>query len=80
MSSVLEEVDVEQQLEDQEGQDSPVIKINTEVIEDDDKNSKFKVGDLVIDMLNFKSDKEAFTFKIDQITRKLDEILKDFSK
>jgi len=59
MSSVLEEVDVEQQLEDQEGQDSPVIKINTEVIEDDDKNSKFKVGDLVIDMLNFKSDKEV---------------------
>jgi DNA-directed RNA polymerases I, II, and III subunit RPABC2 len=60
MSSVLEEVDVEQQLEDQEGEDSPVIKINTEVNdEDDNKKSKFKVGDLVIDMLNFKSDKEV---------------------
>ena len=59
MSSVLEEVDVEQQLEDQEGQDSPVIKINTEVIKDGDKNPKFKVGELVIDMLNFKSDKEV---------------------
>ena len=36
MNSVLEEVDVEQQLEDQEGQHSPVIKINTEVNEDDE--------------------------------------------
>lgn len=59
MSSVLEEVDVEQQLEDQEGQDSPVIKINTEVKQDGDKNPKFKIGELVIDMLNFKSDKEV---------------------
>ena len=59
MSSVLEEVDVEQQLEDQEGQDSPVIKINTEVKQDGDKNPKFKIGELVIDMLNLKSDKEV---------------------
>lgn len=59
MSSVLEEVDVQQQLEDQEGEDSPVIKINTEVNEDDNKEPKFKVGELVIDMVNFINDKEV---------------------
>ena len=32
--SALEEVDVEQQLQDQDDSDSPVIKINTEVSEE----------------------------------------------
>ena len=51
--SALEEVDVEEQLLKQDEQDSPVIKINTEV-SDEKKNPKFKVGELVIDMVNFK--------------------------
>ncbi len=51
--SALEEVDVEQQLQNQDDSDSPVIKINTEVI-DEKKESKFKVGELVIDAQNFK--------------------------
>lgn len=51
--SALEEVDVEKQLQSQEDSDSPVIKINTEV-SDEKKEPKFKVGELVIDMVNFK--------------------------
>ena len=51
--SALEEVDVEQQLQNQDDSDSPVIKINTEVI-DEKKEPKFKVGELVIDAQNFK--------------------------
>jgi len=41
MNSVLEEVDVEEQLEQQEGQDSPVIKINTETnnVEEEKSNT-----------------------------------------
>ncbi len=51
--SALEEVDVEKQLQSQEDSDRPVIKINTEV-SDEKKEPKFKVGELVIDMVNFK--------------------------
>tara|TARA_B100000963_G_scaffold278699_1_gene247117 strand:+ start:10428 stop:11291 length:864 start_codon:yes stop_codon:yes gene_type:complete len=51
--SALEEVDVEQQLQDQDDSDSPVIKINTEV-SNEKKEPKFKVGELVIDAQNFK--------------------------
>ena len=51
--SVLEEVDVEQQLQDQDDSDSPVIKINTEVSEEK-KEPKFEVGELVLDAKNFK--------------------------
>ena len=50
--SVLEEVDVEQQLQNQDDSDSPVIKINTEV-SDEKKEPKFKVGQLVKDTINF---------------------------
>ena len=50
--SALEEVDVEQQLQDQDDSDSPVIKINTEVSEEK-KEPKFKVGQLVKDTINF---------------------------
>ena len=52
--SALEEVDVEQQLQDQDDSDSPVIKINTEVSEEK-KEPKFKVGDIVSDTVNFNS-------------------------
>ena len=48
--SALEEVDVEQQLQDQDDSDSPVIKINTEV-SDEKKEPKFKVGQLVKDTI-----------------------------
>ena len=51
--SALEEVDVEEQLQSQEDSDSPVIKINTEV-NDENKEPKFKVGELVLDAQNFK--------------------------
>ena len=51
--SALEEVDVEKQLQSQDDSDTPVIKINTEV-SDENKEPKFKVGELVIDMQNFK--------------------------
>jgi len=51
--SVLEEVDVEEQLQNQDDSDTPVIKINTEV-GDEEKKPKFKVGELVIDAQNFK--------------------------
>tara|TARA_B100000963_G_scaffold127135_1_gene110985 strand:+ start:1366 stop:2232 length:867 start_codon:yes stop_codon:yes gene_type:complete len=51
--SALEEVDVEKQLQNQEDSESPVIKINTEV-SDENKEPKFKVGELVIDAQNFK--------------------------
>ena len=50
--SALEEVDVEQQLQDQDDSDSPVIKINTEV-SDEKKEPKFEVGDIVADTVNF---------------------------
>ena len=50
--SALEEVDVEEQLLKQDEQDSPVIKINTEV-SDEKKTPKFKVGDIVADTVNF---------------------------
>jgi len=51
--SALEEVDVEEQLQNQEDSQTPVIKINTE-LSDENKEPKFKVGELVIDMQNFK--------------------------
>ena len=51
--SALEEVDVEEQLQNQDDSDTPVIKINTEV-SDEEKKPKFKVGELVIDAQNFK--------------------------
>ena len=51
--SALEEVDVEEQLQNQEDSQTPVIKINT-VVSDENKEPKFKVGELVIDMQNFK--------------------------
>tara|TARA_B100001287_G_scaffold124443_1_gene104899 strand:+ start:9 stop:863 length:855 start_codon:yes stop_codon:yes gene_type:complete len=56
--SALEEVDVEQQLEDQDDSDSPVIKINTEV-SDEKKEPKFKVGQLVKDTINFVPGQEV---------------------
>lgn len=57
--SALEEVDVEQQLQEQQDSQNPVIKINTQVNDEDSKKTKFKVGDLVIDMINFKTDKQV---------------------
>ena len=56
--SALEEVDVEQQLQDQDDSDSPVIKINTEVSEEK-KEPKFKVGQLVKDTINFVPGQEV---------------------
>lgn len=56
--SALEEVDVEQQLQDQDDSDSPVIKINTEV-SDEKKEPKFKVGQLVKDTINFVPGQEV---------------------
>ena len=56
--SALEEVDVEQQLENQDDSDSPVIKINTEV-SDENKEPKFKVGQLVKDTINFVPGEEV---------------------
>ena len=56
--SVLEEVDVEQQLQNQDDSDSPVIKINTEV-SDEKKEPKFKVGQLVKDTINFVPGQEV---------------------
>lgn len=56
--SVLEEVDVEQQLQNQDDSDSPVIKINTEV-SDEKKEQKFKVGQLVKDTINFVPGQEV---------------------
>ena len=56
--SALEEVDVEQQLQDQDDSDSPVIKINTEVSEEK-KEPKFKVGQLVKDTINFVPGEEV---------------------
>ena len=56
--SALEEVDVEQQLQDQDDSDSPVIKINTEVSEEK-KEPKFKVGQLVKDTINFVPGQET---------------------
>ena len=56
--SALEEVDVEQQLQDQDDSDSPVIKINTEV-SDEKKEPKFKVGQLVKDTINFVPGEEV---------------------
>ena len=55
--SALEEVDVEQQLQDQDDSDSPVIKINTEVMTV--KEPKFKVGQLVKDTINFVPGQEV---------------------
>ena len=56
--SALEEVDVEQQLQDQDDSDSPIIKINTEVSEEK-KEPKFKVGQLVKDTINFVPGEEV---------------------
>ena len=56
--SALEEVDVEQQLQDQDDSDSPVIKINTEV-SNEKKEPKFKVGQLVKDTINFLPGQEV---------------------
>ena len=56
--SALEEVDVEEQLQNQEDSDSPVIKINTEV-GDEKKEPKFKVGQLVKDTINFVPGQEV---------------------
>lgn len=56
--SALEEVDVEQQLQNQDDSDSPVIKINTEV-SDEKKEPKFKVGQLVKDTINFVPGQEV---------------------
>lgn len=56
--SALEEVDVEQQLQDQDDSDSPVIKINTEV-SDEKKEPKFIVGQLVKDTINFVPGQEV---------------------
>ena len=56
--SALEEVDVEQQLQNQDDSDSPVIKINTEVSEEK-KEPKFKVGQLVKDTINFVPGQEV---------------------
>ena len=56
--SVLEEVDVEQQLQNQDDSDSPVIKINTEV-SDENEELKFKVGQLVKDTINFVPGEEV---------------------
>ena len=56
--SALEEVDVEQQLQNQDDSDSPVIKINTEV-SDEKKEPKFKVGQLVKDTVNFVPGQEV---------------------
>ena len=56
--SALEEVDVEEQLQNQEDSDSPVIKINTEV-NDEKKEPKFKVGQLVKDTINFVPGQEV---------------------
>ena len=50
--SALEEVDVEEQLQNQDDSDTPVIKINTEV-SDEKKEPKFEVGDIVADTVNF---------------------------
>ena len=56
--SALEEVDVEEQLQSQDDSDSPVIKINTEV-SDENKEPKFKVGQLVKDTINFVPGQEV---------------------
>jgi DNA-directed RNA polymerase I, II, and III subunit RPABC2 len=56
--SALEEVNVEEQLQNQEDSDSPVIKINTEVSEEK-KEPKFKVGQLVKDTINFVPGQEV---------------------
>ncbi len=66
--SALEEVDVEQQLQNQDDSDSPVIKINTEV-SDEKKEPKFKVGQLVKDTINFVNPDEEGNQPIYQIMK-----------